>query len=186
MPAPHPPGLVHRSARGHTLIELLLVGMLLAWLLTSAVPSFQAFLSRRHLDGIAAQWVADLQFLRTGAVARHEPLRLTYLHTAQGSGWAVHTGEADTCSVAAAAAAPITCSSGSELLRSAWWPVNARVAVQANVTSMRVDPRQGTVTPTGSWELSSSDGVRLRHVVNILGRVRVCTPGPNVSGVPAC
>jgi type IV fimbrial biogenesis protein FimT len=124
--------------------------------------------------------------LRSGAVARQEPLRLTWLHTAQGSGWAVHSGEADACSADATASPPITCGAGTELLRSAWWPLGARVAVQANIASMRVDPRQGTVTPTGSWDMSSSDGVRLRHVVNILGRVRVCTPGPAVSGVPPC
>jgi type IV fimbrial biogenesis protein FimT len=184
-------------AAGFTLTELLLVGALAAVLLTTALPSFQSFLLRRHLNGQSAQWLADLQFLRASAAARQSALRLTWLHSEAGSGWVIHDGAADACQPSGSTSsgsggsgggvdAPIACASGTLLLRSVWLPANGRVAVQANVASMRVDPRQGTLSPTGSWELVAADGMRLRHVVNLLGRVRVCAPAAPLSGVPAC
>jgi len=186
-----PPGL---PAAGFTLTELLLVAALAAVLLTTALPSFQSFLLRRHLNGQSAQWLADLQFLRASAAGRQSALRLTWLHNDAGSGWAIHDGAADACQPATTSGSsgisgssdPITCATGTLLLRSVWLPANGRVGVQANVASMRIDPRQGTLSPTGSWELVAADGTRLRHVVNLLGRVRVCAPAGPVNGVPAC
>jgi type IV fimbrial biogenesis protein FimT len=174
------------STRGHTLTEALLVIALLGGLLASGIPSLQAYLLRRHLQGQSAQWLADLQYLRASAVGRNEPLRLSWLRGGGGSGWAIHSGDADACRADGDAAQPIRCTGGATLLRSAWLPAGSQVAVQANVASMRVDPRQGTVTPTGSWELATPDGVRLRHVVNLLGRARVCAPASPVAGVAAC
>lgn len=185
---PRRPRHLCRSAAGFTLTELLLVGALAAVLLTTALPSFQSFLLRRHLNGQSAQWLADLQFLRASASARQIALRLTWLHNEAGSGWAIHDGAADACqpSGSGSGGEPIACAAGTQLLRSIWLPAGGRVTVQANVASMRIDPRQGTLSPTGSWELLAADGTRLRHVVNLLGRVRVCTPAGPVSGVPAC
>jgi type IV fimbrial biogenesis protein FimT len=177
-----------RRPAGFTLTELLLVGALAAMLLTTALPSFQSFLLRRHLNGQSAQWLADLQFLRASAAGRQTALRLTWLHNEAGSGWAIHDGAADACQPGGSGGGsdPITCSAGTQLLRSVWLPANGRVGVQANVASMRIDPRQGTLSPTGSWELVATDGTRLRHVVNLLGRARVCAPAGPVAGVPAC
>lgn len=179
--------LCHPAA-GFTLTELLLVGALAAVLLTTALPAFQSFLLRRHLNGQSALWLADLQFLRASAAGRQTPLRLTWLHNDAGSGWAIHDGAADACQPGGATAStdPITCASGTQLLRSVWLPAGGRVTVQANVASMRIDPRQGTLSPTGSWELVAADGTRLRHVVNLLGRVRICASAGTVGGAPAC
>jgi type IV fimbrial biogenesis protein FimT len=60
--------------------------------------------------------------------------------------------------------------------------------LRANVGSLRVDPRQGTITPTGSIDLAGlgSDTLALRHVVNIMGRTRRCTPAATLAGVPRC
>ncbi|MCK6425835.1 MAG: GspH/FimT family pseudopilin [Burkholderiaceae bacterium] len=175
-----------RTARGLTLLELLVVGSLLAALLVAGLPSFQGFLLRRHLLGHSAQLLADLQWLRASAVARHEALRISWLQSAAGSGWVLHAGAAGSCRPSGDPAEPVACDNGSEPLRQVWLPADSRVGVQANVASMRLDPRQGTLTPTGSWELSTMDGQRLRHVVNLLGRVRVCTPGASIGGVPPC
>lgn len=175
-----------RTVRGLTLLELLVVVSLLAALLVAGLPSFQGFLLRRHLLGHSAQLLADLQWLRASAVARHEALRISWLRSAAGSGWVLHAGAAGSCRPSGDPVEPVTCDNGSERLRQVWLPADSRVGVQANVASMRLDPRQGTLTPTGSWELGTADGQRLRHVVNLFGRVRVCAPGGSIGGVPPC
>jgi type IV fimbrial biogenesis protein FimT len=181
-----PPRCCRRPDPGFTLLEVLLVAALAATLLTTALPAFQSFLLRRHLQGQSAQWLADLQYLRATAAGRQTALRLTWLRNDSGAGWAIHDGAADACQASGTGDAPIACNSGTQLLRSVWLPSGGRVTVQANVSSMRIDPRQGTLSPTGSWELTAADGTRLRHVVNLLGRARVCASAGPIQGVSAC
>lgn len=173
------------GAGGWTLIELLVVMTVSSLLLAVSLPSFENFLQRRRLDGLSAQLISDLQFLRSSAVAQHTGLRLRLQDNAGGSCYLIHTGAADACSCAADGQAQ--CQTGAELLRLVFVPTSSRLAVQGNVGSMRVDPRLGTFSPAGSIELrSASGGIGLRHVVNILGRVRLCASAGDWAGVPAC
>jgi type IV fimbrial biogenesis protein FimT len=170
--------------RGLTLVELMVVVAMAAILLTVAVPGLQGFLARRHLEGLSAQFVTDLQYARTTAVARGERLRLRIQAIDSGTCYLVHNGAADAC--ACLADQPPACSPGAQALRVVYLPGSERNRVHANVASMLIDPRQGTVTPTGSIDIDASDGTSLRHVVNILGRVRLCTPATRINNVPAC
>jgi type IV fimbrial biogenesis protein FimT len=170
--------------RGLTLIELMVCVAIAAILLTIAVPSMQAFMARRQLEGLSAQFVADLQYARTSAVARGERLRLRFQTLDAGSCYVLHSSAADNCACMADQAPQ--CSGSAEALRVVYLPTSDHNTVRANVASMLIDPRQGTVTPTGSIDIASSDGIALRHVVNILGRVRLCTPATRVANVPAC
>ena len=175
------------TTRGFTLIETLVALDVLAIVLTTAVPSFGAFLARRHLDGASAQLQADLHYLRSSSVGLNQALRISVHSNSAGSCYLIHSGDTDRCACTFPVGAEPTgsCDTGAELLRSQAW-AGAPVAVRANVASMRVDPRHGTFSPAGSIELQAGDGPVLRHVVNILGRVRLCAPGAVVTGVPAC
>ena len=51
-----------------------------------------------------------------------------------------------------------------------------RVSVGANVASIAFDPLHGTSTPTGTLRLVDAGGRAVHHVVNVMGRVRSCTP----------
>ena len=51
---------------------------------------------------------------------------------------------------------------------------------------MLFDPAQGTVSPTGSIRIVDSRGDSITHVVNIIGRMRSCSPAAAVSGFKAC
>lgn len=180
-----PPPRCPRARRGWTLIELLVVMTVSGLLLAVSLPSFENFLQRRRLDGLSAQLIGDLQFLRSSAVAQHTGLRLRLQDNAGGSCYLIHTGAADACGCGADGQAQ--CQTGAELLRLVFVPASSRLAVQGNVGSMRVDPRLGTFSPAGSIELRNTSGsIGLRHVVNILGRVRLCASAGDWAGVPAC
>ncbi|MFM2056323.1 MAG: hypothetical protein RLY71_708 [Pseudomonadota bacterium] len=173
------------SAGGWTLIELLVVMTVSSLLLAVSLPSFENFLQRRRLDGLSAQLISDLQFLRSSTVARHTGLRLRLQENTGGSCYLIHTGTANACGCAADGQAQ--CQPGAELLRLVFVPASSRLAVQSNVNSMRVDPRQGTFSPAGTIELRNASGsISLRHIVNILGRVKLCASAGDWAGVPAC
>lgn len=180
------PTLARPRACGLTLLELMVSITVLALLAAAAVPSFDGFLQRREALGLSNQLVADVQALRSAALARQEALRLTVRTPALGRGgcYAVHTGAADACTCDSDSDT-IHCT-GAELLRGGVLPTDGRLLLRANVASMRLDPRQGTVSPTGSIEVVARSGPTLKHVVNLLGRVRVCAASGTWSGVPAC
>lgn len=173
------------AQRGLTLIELMLSVALVALLAVWALPSFDGLLQRRQVLGVSAQLVTDLQYLRSLGLARRAALRLSVQTPSSGPGgcYLVHTGAADACSCSGTT---ITCTAGTELLRSFALPTDSRLRLRANVASMRVDPRQGTVSPTGSIEVMAADGSALKHVINLLGRVRLCASAGNWQGVTAC
>lgn len=183
-----------RSRRTHrhhglTLVELLVVLTLTAVVLHSATLTFSSWLLRQHLLGISAQLQTDLQLLRSAAVVRHRILRMSFQDTRAGMCYLLHSGDADACQCSADARdePQVVCTDGTELLRAALVSTARRVRLQSNVASLRLDPRHGTFTPTGSIDVSTTDGSSaLRHIVNILGRVRTCTPGPQVLGYSPC
>src|SRR5258705_11733053 len=88
-----------RSAaqRGITLIEAAVVLAVTAIIASSAAPSLQRLIDGRRLEGTAAQLAADIQLIRTEAVARNEALRLSFHAVAAGSCYVIHTGTAAEC-----------------------------------------------------------------------------------------
>ena len=173
------------AQHGLTLIEQLLSVLLVALLTVWTLPSFDAVLQRRQVQGVSQQLVADLQYLRSLGLARQMALRLSVQSPSSGAGgcYLVHTGAADACTCSGET---ITCSTGTELLRSYTLPADTRLRLRANVPSLRMDPRQGTFSPTGSIEITGGDGGALKHVINLLGRVRICASAGRWAGVPAC
>jgi len=75
-----------RVQRGLTLIELMLSVLLVALLAAWALPSFDAMLQRRQVQGVSSQLMADLQYLRSLGQARYLPLRLSIQSPPSGPG----------------------------------------------------------------------------------------------------
>ena len=171
-----------RPAHGVSLVETAVVVAIGAILLSAAVPGFQLVLARRHFDGVAAQLAGDLQFARTEAVARNQPVRIDFHADAAGSCWVVHTRRQALCSCEAGRAA---CAGDAVLIRSVAVPAARRVAVGANVGSILYDPVHGTSTPAGTLRVVGAAG-EVDHVVNVLGRVRSCSPQGAAAGWRAC
>lgn len=181
--------MTSRPAPGLTLPELLLVLALLGLLAALALPSLAEQLHRRRLMAASTALLADLQLLREATTARHRLLRLSLHDLPEGSCRLIHDGDAADCRCEADARhqPQVECRAGTQLLRASLLPRSQGLVLRANVASLRAEPRHGTITPTGTIELTGSrGGPVLRHVVNILGRTRLCTPALPLPGVPRC
>jgi type IV fimbrial biogenesis protein FimT len=177
-----------RSKRQHgfTLIEGLITVAVSVILATTAVPSMARWLDQQRLQGAAQQLLGDLQFIRSEAVARQQGLRLTVLPWAGGSCYVLHSGNANACTCGPVENTPAVCSGGATEVKTVRWTAQDKAALQSSAKSLRFDPWDGTSTPTATFNISNTQGQVLRHVVNVMGRVRTCSPVGHVAGYVAC
>ena len=176
---PHHP---RRRQLGASLVEAMIVLAIIGLLLGSLLPGWADARDRRSLEAASAQLATDLRLTRSLAVAQGSPVRLS-VPAAQAC-YVVHTGPARACSCDATGAA--TCRGDAQALRVATLPGSGRVALSSSSASMLFDADRGTVTPTGTLRLRLADGRAVHHVVNIMGRIRTCSPAGRVAGHPAC
>lgn len=168
---------------GLTLIEAAVTTAVLAILVGVAAPSFDETRQRRTLEGAAAQLETDLQLARAEAVARNESVRVAFTRGEDGSCYVMHNGSAGECNCSAEGA--VMCEGDSVALRSVHFPAGGAVQLSSNSASILFDASKGTVTPTATLRLQSPIG-DIHQVVNIMGRVRSCSPGAAVTGYRAC
>ncbi len=177
-------GTSSRRQRGVTLVETSVVASLVAVITGIAVPSFEGAIQRRHLEGAAAQLETDIHHTRMLAVARNAPLRISFEAGAGGSCYVIHTGSAKQCSCNADGTA--TCQGEAQAVRSVHFTVGDPVSLKANSNSVLFDPATGTNTPTATVKLTAHNGAAIHQIINIMGRVRSCSPAPALSGYVAC
>jgi type IV fimbrial biogenesis protein FimT len=173
-----------RAQGGVTLIDMCIVIAVAMMLLGNALPSFQSTLTRRTLEGHAAELASDVQYLRSQVVASNHTLRISFQTDNGGSCYIIHSGAAGSCSCAADGQA--LCAAGAEAFKAVYLPAASRVRLQSNVASMVFDPVLGTSTPAGTVQLIDTQGRAIHHVVSIMGRVRSCSPGGVIPGYKAC
>ena len=175
---------LQRQQAGVTLVETAAVTAVVAVITSVAVPSFEQALQRRHLEGAAAQLETDIHYTRSLAVARNLPLRISFDNSAGASCYVIHTGAAQQCSCAADGSA--VCQGGAVAERSVRFAPTAAVSLRSNSRSVLFDPVRGTSTPTATVQLQAGNGMAIHQVVNIMGRVRSCSPAPALSGYARC
>ncbi len=174
-----------RRQRGLSVFESLVSLATTAITLTAALPSFEASRVQRHLDGTAAQLETDILFTRSLAVAQGRSLRMSFHQDTHGSGYVVHTGPVSACSLLPTGQAQ--CQSGVVAARVVRLPAGSAVQLQSNVSSIVFDADKGTSTPTGTLKLQAGKSKSVHLVVNIMGRVRSCSPAAQaVAGYKAC
>jgi type IV fimbrial biogenesis protein FimT len=176
--------LRRRAQAGVTLIETTVVASVLAIVTGLVVPSFDGAIQRRHLDGAAAQLETDIHYTRMLAVARNAPLRISFESAAAGSCYVIHTGAANQCSCTADGAA--VCQGAAQAERSVRFPAGGPLSLKSNSRSIVFEPLKGTSTPTATMQLTARNGTAVHQVMNIMGRVRSCSPAPALSGYRAC
>jgi type IV fimbrial biogenesis protein FimT len=172
-----------RDDKGLTLVELCTVVAVMAVLLTAAVPSVQRWLERQALRGAADELRTDLQFLRAAAVSRGQMLWLGVQNTPSGSCYVIYAGARGDCSCTPAAAA---CAAGAEALKTVGFEAGGRLQLQSTTGLLGIEPVRGTATPTATFGVITRSGLSVRELVNVMGRVRACSPGGVVPGYKAC
>jgi type IV fimbrial biogenesis protein FimT len=173
-----------RRPRGASLVEALMALSVVGVTLGAALPSLNDVRDRQRLQAVAGQLETEVFHARSLAVARNQVLRLSFGDTAGPGCWVLHTGATATgCSCDAQGAT--TCQPGVEALRSEALPAVHGLGLRANVSAMAFEPQRGTVTPTGTLRLQGGSGTQVHLVVNIMGRVRACTPN-GTPGWPGC
>lgn len=181
------PLALRRSPRhpqtGFSLVEVLIPIAVAAVLLGGALPSLETMKQRRQLEGNAAQLETDLQLARASAVAANQVLRMEFFGGDAGSGYVLHDGEVGDC-VVAADGTP-ACATGTTPWRVVLLDAQGPVRLSVNVRAIAFDPVKGTITPTATMRLQSPIG-SLRLVINVMGRVRSCTPDSAVPGHRNC
>jgi len=171
-----------RPQRGVTLIEASVVVAIGAIAVSTAAPGFHGFIEKQRLDGVAAQLASDIQYTRAEAVQRNTALRLSVQSASWGSCYVLHTGSAGDCDCNESG--PAQCSDGANELKTVQLPAGEHIAVQSNVSSILFDPLHGTSTPSGILKVVADSGRAVHHVVNVMGRVRSCSPDGTVPPVP--
>lgn len=170
--------------RGFTLIEAGVVIAVTAIVASIAAPAMGRLVEGRRLEAAAVRLSTDLQFARQEAATRGRAVRLSWQDGIEGGCWLVHTGERAQCRCEATGRA--ACDGDAEPIKAVVLPRADRIGVSANVGSMLFDPLLGTVTPTGTWKLTADSGRAIHHVVNVIGRVRSCSPQGALAGQSAC
>ena len=170
--------------RGITLIEACLVMAISGVVAGTTVPGMRGLLDGRRLGGAATQLATDIQFVRTEAIVRNKAVRLSFHESADSTCYVIHTGAAAQCTCDASG--PAVCSDGAEQIKTVHFPALEKVGLEANVGSVLFDPLHGTSTPTATLRVIGADGREVHHVINLMGRVRSCTPQGAVTGYRAC
>jgi type IV fimbrial biogenesis protein FimT len=174
-----------RLAKGLSLVELLCVLAVLMVLLGGALPMLSDLRLGQRLHAVAALLETDIHLARSTAIRSGQPVRLVVQALPSGgSCYMVHDGGSEACTCSDDGRA--RCEAGVQLLRSEGQPASAGVVLAALARPVVFDGRKGTITPTATLRLAARDGRAIHQVVNIMGRVRSCTPGATVGGLRPC
>lgn len=181
------PSRASRRARqaGISLIEGCVACLTLGVLLAAALPQFRQLQQRQRLQGIAQTLYTDLQEARSQAVLGSGAVHLRFSEHPRGSCYVMHTGKAGDCACSDQGQA--VCLQAEQLIKLQWLPPERGFSgLRANVAQMSFQPRQGSVTSTGSIDIQGADQQSIRHIVSIAGRVRSCAPAAPVGRLPPC
>lgn len=170
----------HPCRSGFTLIELMVVIALVAIILSLAVPSFREMIARNKLEGVAGEFITDLQYTRSEAVARNANLT-------------VSVGAAGTCYTAHPAAVACNCQNASPCATATDNIKTVSFANTGVVGTASVDfefePVRGSLNGVLDKVVtltSNVGGASLQAEVLAVGRVKTCSPSGSFKGYPSC
>ena len=172
-----------RHQQGVTLIEACAVLAVCTVVLTIAVPSMRRLIERQGLKGAADELRTDLQYLRTAAVSRGQTLWLG-VQSGEGSCYVLYAGDRGDCRCEPSGTA--SCAAGAEPLKVVGFGMGSAVQLQGTASLLGIEPLRGTVTPTATLKLIGRSGDAVHQLVNVMGRVRTCSPSAAVAGYKAC
>lgn len=173
------------AQKGITLIETMVVITLLAILAAIALPSFREMMINRRLEGKAREYVTHMNWARSLAVSSNQAVNLHIATGESASCYVVFQGPVNDCNCNANGASCTT--PGNERLVIVL-PHSDGVRVRARTESAttRINPKQGTISPTLTAIFTADNGKAIHNISNILGRTRSCTPEEASFGFRIC
>lgn len=168
---------------GVTLIELMVTLAVLAIVVTVAIPSFEGMMTRQRLKSATEAVYQDLRWARTETIKRNERITVEFDTTAPDWCYGITDSVTETCNCATA---------GSCTVDGIGKTVNASSFPKAAVTSADFTPGDPSTTfdpvrgTAAAGKVTITAGAYTAEVVvNMLGRVRVCSDD-SALGYPAC
>jgi type IV fimbrial biogenesis protein FimT len=143
-------------------------------------------IAARRLDNVANQLANDVHLIRTAAVVRNQALRLSFLPRTGGSCYVIHTGSAGQCECSNSGNDPAICRGNAREIKTVSLSYADQISVVPNVSSVVFDPMHGTSVPTGTLRVVGAGGREVHHIINVMGRVRSCSPSPALPGYRTC
>lgn len=184
-PQTHSIPLLPARRRGCTLIEALCTLAIMLVLLGGALPMLKDLLARQTLLAQAAELETDLMLARAQAQIQQESIRFSVHQTETGTScYVVYRGAAGSCDCQGGGQS--RCEGGGQALRVADTSRRAGITLANLARPLTFDAGLGTVTPTATLRLSDSEGRTVHQVINVVGRVRSCTPNPAWGGLRRC
>lgn len=159
---------IMRQSKGFTVIEFMIVVVILAILVSMAIPSFESMMERQRLVNVTEAVYSDLQNARSEAVKRSLQIVVSIQ---------------DGClTVADKLVSPTV------VLSNTCMTMFPAISMSTNRSPIYFDRVRGITNPTGGGgtiTLTSSSGLVAKVVISGFGRVRVCSP-TKIGGYPAC
>uniref|UniRef100_UPI000B4B215A GspH/FimT family pseudopilin n=1 Tax=Ideonella sp. A 288 TaxID=1962181 RepID=UPI000B4B215A len=170
--------------RGLSTIELLCAASVALTAAGVSLDGMGDLIQAQRLKAAGAELESELQLARSMAIAGSQPVRLAIQQTAQGTCTLIHTGPKNAC-VCKADGLPM-CEGDAAPLHMNLHEAGRGVSHLSTKASLAFSAELGTVTPTATLKLADTKGRALHLVVNVMGRVRSCSPGARLSGQAAC
>lgn len=185
-----------KAAHGFSLIELMVTLVVLAVLVSMAMPMLDV-LDKRRVIGAAEAVYSEFQFAKSEAIKQSRDMRVAVIDS-DNSEWCVGVTDKDDCNCTKtdpeqgnACTVTVYDVAGDEainVLRT------VRAEEHTGVTLLddsgfpiEFDSLRGILNGVDNTvELESEDGVRLDVVVSRMGRIRLCGQNEPVGGYPQC
>ena len=172
------------AERGFTLIELLIVMALAAIILAIAAPSFTTTLTKRRMEGVAAELSTDIQYARSEAAQRNAAVGVVFGASCY-TVYVLGTTNATTCAAlgtGGSALKNVQVGGGTSL---AFAPAVAGAFIAFDpVRGMAVDAAAGTTDLSGAVTVTNSAGDwQIRAIVTKVGRAKLCSPNNTVTSL---
>lgn len=171
--------------RGFTLVETLITLSLIGVLMALAVPGIQDIVLKRRLEGAVNAYLSQLQWARTEAVVRNQPMYLGFGRTDTSTCYVFYTGERGKC---ACSQASDLCESSSQSKLSMVLPRENGIeaSLTSNIVAVTIDPLRGTITPTFTAVFNARNGTSLVASTSVMGRTKACSQQGNQLAFPSC
>jgi len=192
-PTAWPPTGAGHVPRGMTIIELMVVLIVLALLISLVVaPSIGSMVARHRVQGVQTELLGDLQLARSEQARRNGdavPVAVSFSSNADMTCYTIHTGTSP-CDCTLAAGTACSALPPAQEIRTMQFARSVGVTVAATSASgpkIVFSPPQGLVSPTDMViDVQSTTSGQLRTSISGTGVPSVCSPDGSVAGVRTC